>query len=172
MSIRRGGTHTGLDSSGYTQTLVTGIQPGVIVVGGTSFQPSTGIDARWQTASLSGEGSGSNSGVCVDLWAPAADIVVAGNQAANQYLKLSGTSFAAPIVAGMVARYLEDHPSATPQTVSQAWAWLNDKATVFDQWQQPLVKNSTTPDAWGTPGPVGLVHHPKETCRIRPASLP
>lgn len=74
--------------------------------------------------------TGSNFGACVDIYAPAQHIGHLANISANDAYRtridqLSGTSFAAPVVAGMVARLLERNPSWTPQ---QVWQYLRDTA--------------------------------------------
>jgi subtilisin family serine protease len=67
---------------------------------------------------------GSNYGSCVSLWAPAQYIVTAGHDngptPSGAYCLFTGTSFAAPHVTGAVARYLQNHPTATPQQVKTA----------------------------------------------------
>ncbi len=61
--------------------------------------------------------SNSNQGSCVDLFAPGADIVSAWDTGDNATHTLSGSSQAAPLVAGAAALYLQDHLSATPSEV-------------------------------------------------------
>ncbi len=80
--------------------------PGVITVG--SSGPSD---------SFSGF---SNKGKCVDLAAPGEAVITAGGWGDDSYGSATGTSFAAPFVAGIAALYLEMHPSATTAEVSQA----------------------------------------------------
>lgn len=61
----------------------------------------------------------SSYGSCVDLFAPGADIATTSGT-------VSGTSFAAAHVTGAVARYLENHRSASPARVA---AYLRGQAT-------------------------------------------
>jgi subtilisin family serine protease len=67
---------------------------------------------------------GSNHGQSITIWAPGAWITSAGwddtLDAAGAYCSLTGTSMAAPHVTGIIARYLQSHPTATPQQVKAA----------------------------------------------------
>lgn len=71
---------------------------------------------------LKDKACGSNYGSCVDIWAPGAHIVGAAksNNQIGGYCRLSGTSMAAAEVTGVIARYLQNHPAATPQQVKAA----------------------------------------------------
>ncbi len=84
--------------------------PGVITVGATDRN-----DYRYVAS-----GAESNIGSCVDLFAPGVDVEVADNSHDSSVTTSSGTTEAAPHVAGAAAIYLEAHPNATPAEVAQA----------------------------------------------------
>ena|GEM_PF-571081 len=69
------------------------------------------------------QASFSNFGACVDLYAPGVSITSDGTNTGTSFLCpnatciLSGTSMAAPHVAGTAAVYLSAHPAATPAQV-------------------------------------------------------
>jgi len=79
---------------------------GAITVGAT-----TSTDAR---------ASYSNYGSCLDLFAPGSSITSAWHTSNTATNTISGTSMAAPHVAGVAALYLQANPSATPQQVRDA----------------------------------------------------
>ena len=62
----------------------------------------------------------SNFGSMIDFYAPGQDIVSLSHTSVLTRAMGSGTSYAAPHVTGIVARYLSQHPSATPQEVHDA----------------------------------------------------
>lgn len=102
----------------------------VISVGGTDE-----FDRLWRCANFGdcnnatsilpeGDDPGSNTGPCVDLYAPAHNLKVAWNSSYGAYRELasqrSGTSFSAPLVAGIAARLLQTNGSMTPVQVWDA----------------------------------------------------
>src|SRR5438309_1322014 len=82
-------------------------------------------DDRWYC----GDGScdhytgedGSNYGACVSIWAPGWNMRLASGSSATSYRPAgaasSGTSFSAPLVAGLVARLLEKYPTMSATDV-------------------------------------------------------
>jgi hypothetical protein len=85
--------------------------PEAITVGATV--PAT--DARLISATLT-----SNFGPCLDLFAPGVNILSAGIANDTDTSTFTGTSQAAPHVAGVAARFLQTHPAATPADVLAA----------------------------------------------------
>jgi hypothetical protein len=88
---------------------------------------------------------GSNHGAAVSIWAPAWYIKVAHASGDNVYrppgILSSGTSFAAPAVAGAVARILEEHPL---YTVDDVWDKLKLDAENHDSLNEDFDPFGTT----------------------------
>ena len=83
------------------------------------------------STSSDAEASWSNYGRCVDMYAPGQNITSAWNYEGsidNPYSTISGTSMAAPHVAGVVARYLQG-VTTTSTTETEAWSWLDANMT-------------------------------------------
>ena len=87
-----------------------------------AYSPASASAALTVGASDGGDNmaSYSNFGGCVDLFAPGTGIVSAWNATDDALTKGTGTSMAAPHVAGAAALYLETHPSAQPAEVAAA----------------------------------------------------
>ena len=83
----------------------------------------------------------SNYGTCVDIFAPGVSILSASKGSNVAYAENSGTSMAAPHVVGVVARYLQGNPIATPQ---QVWDWMSANATycAVTNYSQTRLNNS------------------------------
>ena len=85
----------------------------------------------------------SNYGPIVDIWAPAHNLQSAHIKCSTcrrtvVYTK-SGTSFAAAIVSGVVARMLQANPSLKP---SEVWSRLQTDATIVTPTIDPSTGNS------------------------------
>ncbi|MGH9187453.1 MAG: S8 family peptidase, partial [Acidimicrobiales bacterium] len=80
--------------------------PGALTVGATSTSDTRAPFSNW--------------GSCVDLFAPGVDIRSAWHTGDNVTNMISGTSMAAPHVAGAAALYLQRNPTATPAAVHAA----------------------------------------------------
>ncbi|SDM16780.1 Serine protease, subtilisin family [Lentzea albidocapillata subsp. violacea] len=72
------------------------------------------------TTSTDARASYSNYGSVLDIFAPGSSITSAWSTSDTATSTISGTSMAAPHVAGVVARYLQNNRSATPAQVSSA----------------------------------------------------
>lgn len=63
--------------------------------------------------------SRSNYGECVDVYAPGECIIGASSRDPTDYIRMNGTSFAAPHVAGIVALMLEQDNHLTLEQVKE-----------------------------------------------------
>jgi hypothetical protein len=145
----------------------------VVTVGGTMLLgPNLDRDFRWHTGT--GQDQGSSFGACVDIWAPAQTIRVADYSTATGSKISSGTSYSAPLVAGIAARFLQDDPSWTPY---QLWEGrLKHYATKTDTTGLSLIREP--PGSGRTAGEttpnnlmVFLKDHVDGNCRLRPVRL-
>jgi Subtilase family/Bacterial Ig-like domain (group 3)/Peptidase inhibitor I9 len=110
--------------------------PAAITVG--SVDPTT--DTRAPTSGF---------GTCIDLFAPGVGILSTWNTSDTATNLDSGTSMAAPHVAGVAARYLETHPLATPAAV---WGAIHNADDVSATPMWPGVINP------GVGSPNELLH--------------
>ena len=72
------------------------------------------------TTSSDARSSFSNWGSCLDIFAPGSSITSTWSTSNSATNTISGTSMAAPHVAGVVALYLDQDPSASPSEVENA----------------------------------------------------
>ncbi|MFS8099213.1 S8 family serine peptidase [Lentzea alba] len=88
-----------------------------------------------------------NGGPCVDVFAPGKDIPSAWNTSDTATATISGTSMAAPHVAGAAAIYLSSHPLALPADVHGAIVRTATPNVVTDSANAPgrLLYNGFTP---------------------------
>jgi hypothetical protein len=109
----------------------------------------------------------SNNGPGVDVWAPADETLSAGMRAANgdklstdinfnRYnsnfvdMYFNGTSAASPVVAGMVALFLESKPDATSAEVLDFIKEQGSKVLPASEWSDPYPSDSDA-DYWRQP---------------------
>jgi subtilisin family serine protease len=81
----------------------------------------------------------SNTGGCVDIFAPGMDILSAWHLGDTESNTISGTSMATPHVAGAVALYLEGHPAATQAEVNEELIARSTRNVVGDASGSPNV---------------------------------
>lgn len=90
-------------------------------------------DKRDQRASFS------NWGNCVDVFAPGVDITSAWHNSTSGTKSISGTSMAAPHVAGVAALLLEQQPSMSPAALAKAVDSNAVRGKVSDEKRSPDV---------------------------------
>jgi serine protease len=72
------------------------------------------------TSSTDARASFSNFGSCLDLFGPGVSVVSASHTSTTGTATMSGTSMAAPHVAGVAALFLQGSPGSTPSQVASA----------------------------------------------------
>jgi hypothetical protein len=102
-----------------------------ITVGATNYTRNADgsyTDTRWvEPLTPAGDVVGSNWGACVSIWTPGAAVQVASkdNSGFPRITKSSGTSHASALVAGAVARLLQQYPTISATSV---WTELVNRA--------------------------------------------
>jgi subtilisin family serine protease len=92
-------------------------EPAALTVGSTACRVAKTDGARCAGDAMS---PFSNYGPVVDVFAPGSDVRSAWKTSDASYRVVSGTSMAAPLVAGAAALYLEKYPTASVEDVARA----------------------------------------------------
>ena len=105
---------TALCCNGYVCILSQCVAIGVLCAVGFIAGGSTIEDRMFDWNSV-----GSNHGPCVDMFAPATDIMAAHYSCRDCSTQVAGTSYAVPLVSGLVAILLEQEPHLNATQVMQ-----------------------------------------------------
>lgn len=130
-----GGASSALDTS--VQSLISDGVVTVVAAGNSNVDASNTSPARVEaaitvgaTTSNDARASYSNFGSILDIFAPGSSITSAGYQSDTATATMSGTSMAAPHVAGAAARYLSQNKLKSPADVRAALVSVATKSIV------------------------------------------
>lgn len=155
-----GGNSTALDNA-----VIGAINQGVtfvVAAGNSNANACSGSPNRvgpaltiGSTTSSDARSSFSNFGSCVDMFAPGSSITSAWYTSNSATNTISGTSMAAPHVAGVAALYLDETPSATPAQVEVALesAAVTGRLSGIGSGSPNLLVQSLLGGGGGGPGP-------------------
>ena len=166
-NLSLGGAYSSIVNSGIAKAVADGISVSV-AAGNNTTDACTASPASEPTAITVGattsndwRASFSNFGSCVDLFAPGQSITSTWYTSDTAAAGLSGTSMAAPHVAGAAALYLQSNPTATPAAVQSAIVGAATIGTVQDARagspNRLLYMSSFTPAPPGVPSATGTV---------------
>ena len=139
-------------TSGITYILIAGNNSGADACNISPARVAAGITVGNIDPSNDTRASTSNIGSCIDLFAPGVNILSAGISSDTATSTFTGTSQAAPHVAGVAARYLETHPTATP---AEVWSAIHNANNVSSTpgWAGVLNRGIGSPNEllhWGS----------------------
>lgn len=154
------GTGTGIDIA-INDAVARGVADGItfVVAAGNSYADACTYSPSSEASAITVGATGStdafadfsNRGSCVDILAPGVNIISPGISGPTSTSSKSGTSMAAPHVAGVVANMLGNAPTLTPAQVASQLTATATKATLTNLptgttnallYQQPASSNS------------------------------